>query len=219
MNWIREYVNRWEIQNTHQHPKAKTLMNTKYSTTITKWNCAISHFERNTRELKGEEKKNTKQRILFTYWLCEKIDKKEKQAIKRKKHRKKEAIHRNSQHSDKIILNLKTSTTFAMELCIHANVAPQQKHTWDRNKWRQQRNNRMHKHTHTHNEWEKNTIKQMSSAVRSLIWLHWNETKCLEFSQLNIYYIYICANICIKWILIMAMYLSGCVNVLKHICD
>lgn len=89
MNWIREYVNRWEIQNIHQHPKAKALMNTEYSTTITKWNCAISHFERNTRELKGEEKKNTQQRILFTYWLCEKIDKKEKQAIKQKKNTEK----------------------------------------------------------------------------------------------------------------------------------
>lgn len=117
MNWIREYVNRLEIQNTHQHPKAKALMNTKYSTTITKWNCAISHFERNTRELKGEEKKkHTTTNIVYILAMWENRQEREtSDKTKKKKHRKKEAIHRNSQHSDKIILNLKTSTTFAME--------------------------------------------------------------------------------------------------------
>lgn len=149
--------------------------------------CNITFREEYKRIERRREKKHTTTNIVYILAMWENWQERET-SDKTKKHRKKEAKHRNSQHSDKIILNLKTSTTFAMELCIHANVAPQQKHTWDRNKWRQQRNNRMHKHTHTQRmRKEHNKTNELGCTIIDLTSLKWNQM----FGILSIEYIYI----------------------------
>lgn len=77
--------------------------------------CNITFREEYKRIERRREKKHKTTNIVYILAMWENRQERETSDKTKKKYRKKEAIHRNSQHSDKIILNLKTSTTFAME--------------------------------------------------------------------------------------------------------